>query len=979
MTCPACQSGNALGASRCARCGRELQADAAATLMPTSRATAKTGAAAAAPALAVSDSDPSMTQARTRPAQQAGTSDLDATVISNSPLSGEIAPHPASAGTSMAASRAAAQPSSAGWLPDFGPRYEVLSILGKGGMGAVYKARDLELDRVVALKLLRPELIPDAAAIQRFKQELLLASKISHRNILRIHDLGDANGVKFISMAYIEGQDLHGVIQKEGRLPLSRALNFARQTLEALEAAHREGVVHRDLKPQNIMVGASDHIYVMDFGLAKSAEADTHMTMTGQVVGTPQYMAPEQVEGGVIDHRADLYAFGLVFDEMLTGELVFKAESAFHLMLMRIREAPRPPRQVVPELPEYVERIVMRCLMRTPDERYQSAREILNDFDAEAAEAVPEQETLALSGGRAAAQQRKRKATSVLTVTLGAAIALGGVIVAVPSLRHRVETAVGLGAPAPAHVAVLPLQIAGDDSHLAVVALGIQQSLTGKLAAARQVTVTDSAAIDKIDPTKPAARIAAQLGANFLVRGTLQSGKDGKFGIAMTLIDMRNGGKQVTLPLIESTSADLLTTEGKIYDEVSSSLSLKLSNDEQAAAQSQTTQNAEAYDFYLQGKNAMRGQADVKNVMKAVGLFQSATEKDGRFALAWAGLADAYMALYNFDKNKTTADNALSAARQASAFDTEFRIPQVHFTVGDILGRTGSTDQALGELRQAVQRAPNVDEGYRRLAHAYLAKQPAEAVTALQRAIEINPFYWLNHNELALAYKKMGNYAGATKEWTEVTRLDPENLFALNNLAGLAVLNGRFSDAVANFQAVIKIRPTAPAYSNLGTAYYYLGQYANAVAAFQKAVDLKPDNALNLENLADGLRLSGRAAQAAPLYEKAIGLALGQLKVNPKDTFTKSILALCYAKTGKNLDAATQIEDAVKLEPADSDLLYSKALVQAFAGEDGAAVATLKEAIAKGAQPYTAKAEPDFARLRTKSEFQAIVAGTAAK
>ncbi|HZU22706.1 MAG TPA: serine/threonine-protein kinase, partial [Terriglobales bacterium] len=330
MTCPSCDFENEPAAGRCGRCGRELQPDPTATLVPRSMGGSK-ASAAAAPALAVSDSDPSLRQGATpAPAPL----DPDATLISSSPFSATMAPLSAASaapgraatGTSMGATPAGAQPSSAGWLPNFGPRYEVLSVLGKGGMGAVYKARDLELDRIVALKLLRSELIPDAAAVQRFKQELLLASKISHRNILRIHDLGDANGVKFISMAYIEGQDLHGVIQQDGRLPLARAVSFAHQILEALEAAHAEGVVHRDLKPQNIMVDPSDHIYVMDFGLAKSAEADTHMTMTGQVVGTPQYMAPEQVEGGPTDHRADLYAFGLIFDEMVTGELVFKAE-----------------------------------------------------------------------------------------------------------------------------------------------------------------------------------------------------------------------------------------------------------------------------------------------------------------------------------------------------------------------------------------------------------------------------------------------------------------------------------------------------------------------------------------------------------------------------------------------------------------------------------------------------------------------------
>src|SRR5438067_1549108 len=427
MTCPGCEFNNAPGASRCARCGASLVSDSS----PAPRTIPVGGGTAARmqpiarrpeAATAVSDSGetllPEISNSHEEPADAGSFSERHAysladaaTLISPVPAA-ESAASPGQrriteqttppaqsqadaatvvrtpgATTSMADSPTSAAPaparSSLRWTPDFGSRYEVLGILGQGGVGTVYKARDLELDRVVALKLLRPDMIPDASAIQRFKQELLLASKVSHRNILRIHDLGDANGMKYISMAYIEGEDLHRLLARVGRLSLERALRIARQLAEALDAAHAEGVVHRDLKPQNIMLGASDQVYVMDFGLAKSVETDAHMTMTGQVVGTPQYMAPEQVEGAALDHRTDLYAFGLILDEMLTGDLVFKADSALQLMLKRVREHPRSPRAIIADLPEYVERIIMHCLQANPAARYQSAREILRDIDAQ--------------------------------------------------------------------------------------------------------------------------------------------------------------------------------------------------------------------------------------------------------------------------------------------------------------------------------------------------------------------------------------------------------------------------------------------------------------------------------------------------------------------------------------------------------------------------------------------------------------------
>src|SRR5215471_2085069 len=211
---------------------------------------------------------------------------------------------------------------------DFGPRYRIESLLGEGGMGKVYKAYDKDLDRIVALKLVRPELASDPGSMQRFKQELLLASRISHKNILRIHDLGDVEGMKFISMTYVEGEDLDDVIRRNGRLPLDRAVAIAKMLCGALEAAHNEGVVHRDLKPRNILIDRNDNVYVSDFGLAKSLEANASaMTRTGEILGTPRYMSPEQAEALNTDHRSDLYALGLIMYEMVTGDIPFCGDS----------------------------------------------------------------------------------------------------------------------------------------------------------------------------------------------------------------------------------------------------------------------------------------------------------------------------------------------------------------------------------------------------------------------------------------------------------------------------------------------------------------------------------------------------------------------------------------------------------------------------------------------------------------------------
>src|SRR5271155_4700189 len=222
-----------------------------------------------------------------------------------------------------------------------GTRYEIVQILGQGGMGAVYKATDLEIERVVALKVIRPDLASQPDILQRFKQELILARQITHRNVIRIFDLSEANGIKFITMEFIDGQDLKSLVTEKGRMSVDEAVRIVEQVCLALEAAHNEGVVHRDLKPQNIMIDKQGRASVMDFGIARSTEAGG-MTMTGMVIGTPEYMSPEQVMGEHVDVRSDLFTLGVIMYELFTGSMPYKADTVQAAMFKRTRERPKP-------------------------------------------------------------------------------------------------------------------------------------------------------------------------------------------------------------------------------------------------------------------------------------------------------------------------------------------------------------------------------------------------------------------------------------------------------------------------------------------------------------------------------------------------------------------------------------------------------------------------------------------------------------
>ena len=263
----------------------------------------------------------------------------------------------------------------------FGKRYEILHQLGEGGMGAVYKATDRELDRVVALKVIRPELANQPEIVRRFKQELLLARQVTHKNVIRIFDLGEADGIKFISMDFIEGQDLGTLLNKKGRFTAHEATAIIVQVCQALEAAHSEAVVHRDLKPQNIMIDAQGKATVMDFGIARSTEF-TGMTQTVGMLGTPDYMSPEQAKGQKADSRSDVFALGLIFYELLTGEMPYTADTALATLLKRTQERVRPPAELDRTIPRYLSDIVARCLEIDPRLRYQEASDVLADLEA---------------------------------------------------------------------------------------------------------------------------------------------------------------------------------------------------------------------------------------------------------------------------------------------------------------------------------------------------------------------------------------------------------------------------------------------------------------------------------------------------------------------------------------------------------------------------------------------------------------------
>ena len=861
-------------------------------------------------------------------------------------------------------------------FPDLGARYTVERKLGQGGMGTVYKAFDRDLERQVAVKLMRQELLEEPDALQRFKQELLLASRISHKHILRIHDLGEHNGVKFFTMAYVDGGDLKALIQREAPLSVARTTEIALQLCAALEAAHAEKVVHRDLKPENILFDRNGQVCVSDFGLSKSIELEdaTRLTMAGHSMGTPRYMSPEQVQGKAVDQRSDIYALGLILNEMLTGDSPFTGSSVFDQMLQRVQSAPRNPREIRPDLPDYIVNIVMRCLAREPEQRYQNAAEVERDLRAQSAAYVTPpsgSQTLSVATLPQSPPPSRTKVTriAVLGIALGAAVA-GIFWKTHPGTAPSSSSTTA--APAQlAHVAVLPFQVLGDDPKLKLLAAGFQDSLSADLAQLQSVNVAARSASDQLGSTATVEAAAKKLGAQYVVSGTMQGSSD-RIRLVVNLTDTTGKTRPWSYTL-DGIPDDILTLEDQLFTKVTAALHLAQTPDEVSRTLVRSTEDINAYDLYLKGRDSLRGSESVKNIEAAVKDFEASIKSDPKFARGYAGLATASLGMYLKTKDSSWAQRAIAAAEQGRRLDEN--LPEARFAAAFVYSKTGRTAEAISELQSALKLAPNSDEGYRRLGQAFAeAGDKQQAIASAQHAVQLNPYYWINYYILGQLYSRFGEYPNALVQFGKVTELDPSNPEGYQNIGIALFSEGKIAESIEPFQMALKLDPTNDNYNNLGTAYLYLKRYPEAIDVYKKAIALNPREQTTAGNLGDAYRFSGDQQQANAMYQKAIGLATEDLKVNPRSASTISALALYYAKMGNTARALPLIEKARKLDANDAGLMSEEAIINTLAGNFDAAFPSLDQAFAHGYAVNDADNEPELARLRSDPRYQQLSA-----
>jgi tetratricopeptide (TPR) repeat protein/TolB-like protein len=520
------------------------------------------------------------------------------------------------------------------------------------------------------------------------------------------------------------------------------------------------------------------------------------------------------------------------------------------------------------------------------------------------------------------------------------------------------------------YVAVLPFRVLGDRSALGYVADGIAEALTAKMFALSGVHVVANPSAKEADLTRPLESIARNLGVNLLVTGTVQGSGENMRVIAD--VDDVSGGRRLWSGVFTGTSQNLLTIEDDIYAKVVAAIENGVPSEGIGGGTAHPTESVEAYDLYLRGREIMRNQQSSKEIETALHLYEDALKKDSRFALAYTGIADASLNMYDKKRDSFWANKALEAAKRAQQINP---LPETHLAMGSTYLATGKYEEAVDELKRAVELAPNSDDGYRRLASAYMRSgEKDKAIETYQKAIQIAPYYWKNYNLLGQAYLELGDYGKALPAFQRVIELAPEIGFGYWNLGAVYFGQGKFNESIPYFQKALAITPDSVLYSNIGTAYFYMQRYAEAVAMFEKAVAMNTNDEGLMGNLADGYRWNGQREKSLATYDKAIALAYKELQVNSRNASVMGDLAGYYAKKGDEAQGTEWMSRARSIDPNSVQLMSQAAIVHTLANRPEEALKDLREAFQKGYSIEEARREPEFRSLQNRPEFASLLA-----
>jgi tetratricopeptide (TPR) repeat protein len=847
-------------------------------------------------------------------------------------------------------------------------RFRIVRKIGEGGMGEVYEAEDLQLKEHVALKMIRPELASNPQIAERFKREILLGKRIANPHVCRIHDLGagtsaDGAEVLFLTMELLNGETLSSRL-KRGRMSSSEALPFIENMADGLAAAHEAGVIHRDFKSCNVMLvqsGPRAGAVITDFGLARASREGSGgavLTKPGSVGGTVAYMAPEQIRGENVTALADIYSFGVVMFEMATGRLPFRGPSTLAIVAKHLNDPPPSPRDFAPDLDPNWEAVILRCLKKAPEERFASAA----DLKAALLWAPGASPQGALAGSRV----HRAKISSGLKGSLLAIVAL--ILIALAAVfysRGRHLSA------AQQRVAILEFENVGGDASNRVFCAGLMEALSSQLTELEQfqgsLSVIPASDIRR-DGVTSARDAQRDFGATVVVTGSVQRSTS---GVQLTInVDAREL-KQIRSHSMSIPESDAVSMQQGVAAEVAALLNIQLRPEAQRRLAQGSTLAPGAYDFYLQGFGYLLSGSSAAD--QAVAEFQHALERDPNYALAHAGLGQAYWNEYQATKDRNWIDQAWRECTRAIELGPQLSEP--HVTLAVLNSGTGHYDEAIREAREAIRIDARNDRAYSELARALNATgQTEEAERTIKQAISLRSGYWNNYVRLGIFYSEHGKYKSAEAPFKQVIELVPDNPAGYTNLAAVYHLEGRESEAEQLLKQSLKVRPTARAYSNLATVYFFERKYADAVPIFERVIASGSKDYMQWGNLGDAYRwTAGDENKAARTYERAIALAEDAINVNPRDATAWSSMALYSAKLGHKPEAIQAIQKALSYAQDDKTILFKAAVVYELAGERAQALRLMRKAILGGYSLNEIATEPELAKLREDPGYSAVV------
>ncbi len=755
-------------------------------------------------------------------------------------------------------------------------QYKIISAIGKGGMGEVWLAEDTRLHRKVALKLLPAQFTQDADRVRRFEQEAQAVSALNHPNIITLFDLGHVGADYFMATEFIDGQTLRERLRENARVPVAEAIGIALQICHALAAVHTAGIIHRDINPENVMLRRDGYVKVLDFGLAKVIEKDPLRPNTGQasltdpgaVMGTVSYMSPEQARGQRVDARSDIFSFGIVLYEMLAGRQPFEGESVSDVLAAILKTEPLPIGFAPADVPDALQRVVMRALSKDRDTRHQKIEDLAEEL-RQFAEEHRFKARLARSGGTAADAATSRRTFPRKHAAAGLALLLAlltGLLFW--QLKRAQPSAPAASAPIKT-LAVLPFRFLGSVREEEYLGLGITDALITKLSSARNLTVRPTTAVLKYQSVAIEPDTAArELKTDAVLDGSVQKVGD-KLRVTAQLIRAGEAQPLWAGDFSESIN-DLFTLQDKLAARVTEELALQLTGSEQQQVARRTTANSAAYRLYLQGRYFHNKRTN-EGVRQAREFYERAIALDPGFAEAHAELALSWSVL----------------------------------TERGIVPQTEGARQAVAFASKAIELDDTLAD-----AHAYLAYMRLiyywdlpGAEAEWRRALELGARHAMTRQFHGVHLLACGRADEAIAETLRAVELDPTSLIARSQLARAFFLGRRYDEVIATCQELLRIDENyAQAYVWLGQAHTQQGKHALAITALEKANTLAVARSEILASLGYAYAIAGRIEDARRIIDdlQTRSVGLGRLYH----------LATVYAGLNERSAALAQLEEA---------------------------------------------------------------------